>query len=139
MVKRLGMAQQAFTKLSIKSICMTRQGEIFDAHVSSAQIHNFQKDKGENGESSHWSCPICLVSLLQDDLEIIELAPCVPETGSAVVKMASCGHYFHEDCILKCFRNGVGKCPSCNKIYGVFFGNQPDGTMTVEVRFFFGK
>jgi len=43
-----------------------------------------------------------------------------------------CDHRFCLDCLLPCFTKDFLKCPVCSKLYGIFIGTQPRGTMTTE-------
>ncbi|XP_046578578.1 uncharacterized protein LOC124286270 isoform X4 [Haliotis rubra] len=42
-----------------------------------------------------------------------------------------CGHVFCRECIDNSFKKFKTVCPSCNMVYGVLTGNQPEGTMDV--------
>lgn len=42
-----------------------------------------------------------------------------------------CKHVFCKDCITECFRHKP-VCPTCNTVYGVVKGNQPNGTMKID-------
>ncbi|XP_046578582.1 uncharacterized protein LOC124286271 [Haliotis rubra] len=42
-----------------------------------------------------------------------------------------CGHVFCTDCINRLFARYKPVCPSCNMVYGVLTGNQPEGIMDV--------
>ncbi|XP_041655187.1 probable E3 ubiquitin-protein ligase DTX3 [Cheilinus undulatus] len=46
-------------------------------------------------------------------------------------KSLKCSHYFCSDCIDSLFKLKPA-CPICNTYYGVYTGNQPEGTMTVS-------
>lgn len=65
------------------------------------------------------NCPICLDSLKDDDQRVVHLSKC----GT---------HYFHQDCIMHCFRDNFLQCPICSQVYGVRVGTQPPGEMLVE-------
>ncbi|XP_067665378.1 uncharacterized protein [Haliotis asinina] len=66
----------------------------------------------QNKPSAH-NCTICLEEISN------------PKT------LDRCGHVFCTDCIDDCFARYKPVCPSCNMVYGVLTGNQPDGTMNV--------
>ena len=48
-------------------------------------------------------------------------------------KLDKCGHIFCNTCIDDYFSNVKKQCPVCGTVYGVSYGNQPDGTMTHTV------
>ena len=47
------------------------------------------------------------------------------------VSLSKCGHTFCKSCIHRAFTYQK-KCPICQEVYGVFEGDQPDGTMNVR-------
>ncbi|XP_071114281.1 uncharacterized protein [Haliotis cracherodii] len=59
------------------------------------------------------SCPICIG----------------PITDPKWLK--KCGHVFCRECIDDSFQKFKPVCPSCNMVYGVLTGNQPEGSMDV--------
>eukprot|EP01120_Amphizonella_sp_Union-15-10_P015374 TRINITY_DN7902_c0_g1_i1.p1 TRINITY_DN7902_c0_g1~~TRINITY_DN7902_c0_g1_i1.p1 ORF type:complete len:455 (+),score=81.41 TRINITY_DN7902_c0_g1_i1:86-1450(+) len=63
------------------------------------------------------NCTICLELLSSD--KTVQLSECAD-------------HYFHENCIIHCFKDKFLICPNCTKIYGTRVGTQPPGTMTVK-------
>ena len=67
----------------------------------------------ETNTDSCVSCPICL-SLITEPKQLDK-----------------CGHIFCKDCIDRSFREYKPVCPSCNMVYGIITGNQPDGQMDV--------
>ena len=48
-------------------------------------------------------------------------------------KKLPCGHEFCRDCIEQSFDKCQPKCPSCGRLFGVMKGNQPPGTMDVDI------
>ncbi|KAK3607317.1 hypothetical protein CHS0354_018802 [Potamilus streckersoni] len=68
---------------------------------------NTQSDETEN-------CPICM--------DVLTKPECLP-----------CGHKFHADCI-KVSLEYKPACPICGIVMGQLIGNQPDGTMSVNVQ-----
>ncbi|XP_046368845.2 uncharacterized protein LOC124143788 isoform X1 [Haliotis rufescens] len=46
-------------------------------------------------------------------------------------QLDKCYHIFCKSCIDRSFREHKPVCPTCNMVYGVIKGNQPDGTMKV--------
>eukprot|EP01121_Diplochlamys_sp_Union-15-3_P019972 TRINITY_DN7650_c0_g1_i1.p1 TRINITY_DN7650_c0_g1~~TRINITY_DN7650_c0_g1_i1.p1 ORF type:complete len:186 (-),score=27.59 TRINITY_DN7650_c0_g1_i1:37-594(-) len=49
-----------------------------------------------------------------------------------VIKLSKCtDHYFHQRCIVHCYKKGFLVCPNCGKTYGIRVGSQPDGTINV--------
>ncbi|XP_067665371.1 uncharacterized protein [Haliotis asinina] len=59
------------------------------------------------------SCPICICPITDPKW------------------LDKCGHVFCRECIDDSFKKFKPVCPSCNMVYGVLTGNQPDGTMDV--------
>jgi deltex len=56
------------------------------------------------------------------------------EANSYEKKLDKCGHSFCSICIDNYFNNVKKQCPICLTIYGVNYGNQPDGgTMTTSI------
>jgi hypothetical protein len=50
----------------------------------------------------------------------------------AVVRLGKCaGHFLHSACAVASFQHS-NKCPLCLRIYGIHFGDQPAGTMTID-------
>ncbi|XP_048249671.1 uncharacterized protein LOC124131666 isoform X2 [Haliotis rufescens] len=45
--------------------------------------------------------------------------------------LKKCGHVFCRECIDDSFKKFKPVCPSCNMVYGVLTGNQPEGSMDV--------
>lgn len=51
------------------------------------------------------------------------------EANTFAKKLDKCGHVFCNTCIDDYFKNVKKQCPVCGYVYGVVYGNQPDGTM----------
>ncbi len=48
--------------------------------------------------------------------------------------MLQCSHKFHLGCLKNLIANkDWAKCPVCSTIFGVMMGDQPDGSMNVQV------
>jgi len=85
-------------------------------------------------------CSICLFNFYDENLKEKTLEEILKFDESKksdydVLLLNNCSdHFFH----LECMFNLVGdkesaKCPNCNKIYGILTGDQPKGTMYVEL------
>jgi len=59
------------------------------------------------------------------DIEIIE------DESSDIVRLGTCGHFFHVDCIVHCY-DGFITCPCCGTVYGVRTGPMPAGSMVIK-------
>jgi deltex len=85
-------------------------------------------------------CSICLFNFYDDDLkqksiEEILILNESPQTQYDAVLLNNCSdHFFHLDCLINLIGDKESaKCPNCNKIYGILTGNQPKGSMKVEI------
>lgn len=50
------------------------------------------------------------------------------------VKLSSCTHIFHRECIEKCVKMGALRCPLCGVTSGTIQGSQPPGIMRIAIR-----
>mmetsp|Transcript_36697 Transcript_36697/g.63011 ORF Transcript_36697/g.63011 Transcript_36697/m.63011 type:complete len:313 (-) Transcript_36697:744-1682(-) len=92
---------------------------------------------GDESLKEH-SCPICLCSFIEEEEDDI-----MEDDDLSVVHLSACkGHYFHKNCIARCFKptddlnpevTGHLRCPVCSHIYGTRVGNMPLGFMNVQV------
>ncbi|KAG0307666.1 hypothetical protein BGZ98_010135 [Dissophora globulifera] len=94
--------------------------DLLDELFVDAEPHMLLQDGANTGGNSLGSqaataeCPIC-----QDLLELPDLGGTIPATRPVpekVVKLKSCRHCFHEDCIQEWFKSEGSqlKCPMCN-------------------------
>ncbi|XP_046351044.2 uncharacterized protein LOC124131659 [Haliotis rufescens] len=60
-----------------------------------------------------------------------EICPICLDEISDPKMLDKCGHVFCRICIENSFASYKPVCPSCNMVYGVLTGNQPEGTMDV--------
>ncbi|XP_067667852.1 uncharacterized protein [Haliotis asinina] len=82
--------------------------------LSSQNRSSWSSDEEEGKpESQGVDCPICSRVMKH------------PKT------LAKCGHVFCRKCIDKHFANYKPVCPTCDMVYGVIIGNQPEGSMEV--------
>ncbi|XP_041360734.1 uncharacterized protein DDB_G0290685-like [Gigantopelta aegis] len=72
-----------------------------------------EKQKATSEDSTKEMCVICMEEIKNPK------------------KLDKCGHVFCRSCITDCFEKFKPVCPTCNMVYGVVLGTQPEGTMTV--------
>lgn len=67
----------------------------------------------------------------EEDEEADKRAICLEEMDNPK-KLDKCGHSFCKECIEESFKHHKPACPTCNTVYGLITGNQPQGTMSVR-------
>lgn len=65
-------------------------------------------------------------------LEEDDMCPICLDVMVSPKKLDKCGHIFCRECIDNSFQHHKPACPSCNTMYGLVTGNQPNGTMHVS-------
>ncbi len=91
-------------------------------------------------------CPICrmeyydnMFALSPDEVNKLNEEMITGKKEIPVVLLSKCqNHFYHKECIEKMAEssqgsNGSLKCPVCSTIYGVLFGDMPNGHMYVKV------
>ena len=116
------------------------------------QVYNYIKQQIATSatKSTQENCPICMCELYEGVYTIpekernyIEQTHITDINNIPVVTMGNCtGHFFHKECLIDAikannpdlsnFERLSYKCCVCGKVYGVLFGNQPEGKMVVK-------
>ncbi|XP_013781376.1 E3 ubiquitin-protein ligase DTX4-like isoform X1 [Limulus polyphemus] len=93
---------------------------------ASEVIDQFCKELTISIESE--DCSICCVKLSEESPY---------DKDPKLVSLDQCNHAFHHACLITMYNSGPKdghiQCPICNKIYGVKKGNQPPGSMDVQL------
>ncbi|XP_076364158.1 E3 ubiquitin-protein ligase DTX4-like [Tachypleus tridentatus] len=89
-------------------------------------IDKFCNELNINTESE--DCSICCVNFSEESPY---------DKDPKLVSLNQCNHVFHRSCLVAMYNSGMKdghlQCPICNKIYGVKKGNQPQGSMNVQM------
>lgn len=100
--------------------------------------YKFEENKKISNEED--KCSICLYHFYEEDLkkktveEVLKINDELRDNYDVVLFDNCSDHFFH----LECMDNMIGdkefiKCPICNVIYGMYTGDQPKGTMKVDI------
>ena len=77
---------------------------------------------------------MCCICQFEYTDNINMTADIMKDSDEDIVCLGHCEHLFHKHCISSYVgKNKWLKCPVCSVIYGVMEGDQPEGTMTVNV------